>query len=198
VAQPESLALTGACRTRFDWHVSCGRLNQTSKLEAWTGPPDDDTNGASSMISSLRDTAKQDHETLCAFFDTPLRVIARRAVRVWFNRERLDRVLAGEIAVCPCVDLLYAIDVDGRQVSSNIYTESIDDHAYGQNLSRRPYSISLSVLNNAAFAGAFLSDVYVSQVTGRPCVTVMYGVTCGPTALGFLAADLDPDSLPAL
>ena len=150
------------------------------------------------MISPLRDTVQQQHEALCAFFDTPLRVIARRAVRVWFNRERLDRVLADNIAICPGVDLLYAIDLNGRQVSSNIFADSVEHQAYGQNLSRRPYSISLSVLNNPAFAGAFLSDVYVSQVTGRPCVTVMYGVTCGPTALGFLAADVDPANLPVL
>ncbi len=148
------------------------------------------------MISSLPDTVQQHHDALCAFFDTPLRVIARRAVRVWFNRERLDQVLAEHIETCSYCDLIYAIDVDGRQISSNIHAGSIDHSAYGQDLSRRPYSVSLAVLNNAAFGGAFLCDAYISQVTRRPCVTLMYGVTSGPTPLGFIAADLDPANLP--
>jgi hypothetical protein len=45
------------------------------------------------------------------------------------------------------------------------------------------------VLNNAAFRGAFLCDAYVSQVTQRDCVTVMYGVTSGTSLLGYIAAD---------
>lgn len=150
------------------------------------------------MISSLRDSVQQDHEALCAFFDTPLRMIARRAMRVWFNRERLDQVLSEHIYLCSYYDLIYAIDIDGRQISSNIYADSLDPSAYGQDLSRRPYSVSLAVLNNPAFAGAFLCDTYLSQVNQRPCVTLMYGVTSGPTALGFVAADLDPANLPPI
>jgi hypothetical protein len=127
--------------------------------------------------------------------DAPLRRIARRSVRVWFNRERLDRVLSDSAGSCPHCDLLYAIDTDGRQVSSNIRGAHIDPAAYGQDLSRRPYAVSLAVLNNAAFLGAFLCDTYLSQVTQRPCVTVMYGVTSGQSVLGFIAADFDPASL---
>lgn len=125
-------------------------------------------------------------------FDTPLRLIARRSIRVWFNRERLDRVLSENAGACPHCELLYAIDTDGRQVSSNIRAGEIDTAAYGQDLSRRPYSISLTVLNNAAFQGAFLCEPYVSEATRQPCVTVMYGVTAGRSVLGFIAADIDP------
>lgn len=128
-------------------------------------------------------------------FDTPLRLIARRSIRVWFNRERLDRVLSENAGICPHCDLLYAIDTDGRQVSSNIRAGAIDPAAYGQDLSRRPYSVSLAVLNNAAFQGTFLCEPYVSQATQRPCVTVMYGVTAGRSVLGFIAADFDPAAL---
>ena len=119
-------------------------------------------------------------------------------MRVWFNHERLDQVLSECLAECPQCDLIYAIDIDGRQVSSNVSAEFIDPSAYGQDLSRRPYSVSVSVLNNAAFGGAFLCDAYLSQVTQSLCVTVMYGVTTGQTALGFVAADLDPRNLPGL
>jgi hypothetical protein len=148
------------------------------------------------MISSLPNTVREHHEALCAFFDTPLRLIAQRAVRVWFNRERLDQVLTEHVYLCSYYDLIYAIDIDGRQISSNVSADAVDESACGQDLSRRPYAISLAVLNNAAFAGAFLCDTYISQVTQRPCVTLMYGVTAGPTPLGFIAADIDPANLP--
>lgn len=148
------------------------------------------------MTRSLQDAVRDDHEALCTLLDAPLRTIARRALRVWFNRERLDQVLAEHISQCPHCELIYAIDTDGRQVSSNVYERAIDQDAYGQDLSRRPYSVTLSVLNNAAFQGAFLCDAYISQVTRRPCVTVMYAVTSGPTGLGFVAADLDLRNLP--
>ncbi len=147
------------------------------------------------MISSLRNTFEQDYESLARQFEAPLRLIARRSVRVWFNRGRLDQVLSENLEICPHCELLYAIDTDGRQVSSNIRASQIDPDAHGQDLSQRPYSVSLSVLNNAAFQGAFVCDSYVSQVTRHPCVTVMYGVTAGQSILGFIAADFDPDCL---
>lgn len=140
---------------------------------------------------SLREQSEPLSDSLCRQLDIPLRQIARRAVRVWFNRDRLDQVLAENIVECTRCNLIYAIDADGRQLSSNIMHGAIDRDMYGQDLSHRPYSISLSVLNNAAFQGAFQCDTYISRVTQRPCITVMYGVTLGPTTLGFIAADLD-------
>ena len=147
------------------------------------------------MVNTLRDSRPQDFDDLGQRFDTALRLIARRSIRVWFNRGRLDQVLSENVGVCPHCELLYAIDSDGRQVSSNIRTGAIDTDAYGQDLSRRPYSVSLSMLNNAAFQGAFLCDTYISQTSRRPCVTVMYGVTAGQSILGYIAADFDPASL---
>ncbi|MGI9320990.1 MAG: hypothetical protein ACR2O5_06215 [Thiogranum sp.] len=147
------------------------------------------------MTESLRETVHKQHNALCVLFHAPLRSIARRAVRVWFNRGRLDGVLSEVIRECFQCDLLYAIDTDGRQVSSNIHERSIDPGSYGQDLSLRPYLISMPLVGNAAFQGPFLCDVYTSQVTRRPCVTVMCGVTSGPTTLGFIAADLDPHQL---
>ena len=128
----------------------------------------------------------------------PPSVLAAFAVLQDSKSSWLDQVLSEHIYLCSYYDLIYAIDIDGRQISSNIYADSLDRSAYGQDLSRRPYSVSLAVLNNPAFAGAFLCDTYLSQVNQRPCVTLMYGVTSGPTALGFVAADLDPANLPPI
>ncbi|MGD8936922.1 MAG: hypothetical protein PVF07_10605 [Thiogranum sp.] len=146
------------------------------------------------MTDVLRDTRPPDHQALFALIDTPLRIVARRAVRVWFNRDRLDQLLSENIGAVPHCELIYAIDAAGRQVSSNIGTH-FDRDAYGQDLSERPYSVSLSVLSNPAFGDTFVGDTYISRVSGCPCVTAMYGVTSGPTALGFIAVDIDISSL---
>jgi hypothetical protein len=148
------------------------------------------------MICSLPDTVRKRENALCAFFDTPLRLIAQRAVRVWFNRKRLDQLLSEQVYLCSYYDLIYAIDIDGRQISSNVHADFVDRSACGQDLSQRPYSVNLAILNNAAFAGVFLCDAYTSQVTQRPCVTLMCGVTSGLSPLGFIAADIDPSYLP--
>ena len=145
------------------------------------------------MNGSLQETLQRQHETMCALYQAPLRATARRAVRVWFNRERLDRVLLAAMSTSLSCDLLYAIDGHGHQVSSNIYQQSIDRNAHGQDLSRRPYVVTMPLLSNAAHQGAFLCDEYTSQASQRPCVTVMCGVTSGPTTLGFIAADLELD-----
>ena len=150
------------------------------------------------MTESLHTTLHRQHDALRAQFHSPLRSIARRAVRVWFNRERLDAVLAAAIDECLRCDLLYAIDTAGRQMSSNVYERSIDARTYGQDLSLRPYFITVPQMSQVAFQGAFLCDVYTSKATGHPCVTALCGVTAGPTTLGFIAADLDTHHLLAI
>lgn len=146
----------------------------------------------SNMYQSLREGEERTHEVLSRRFDGRLRVIAKQAVTYWFSHDRLDKLLAEYIGTLEGCELLYAIDQGGRQVSSNIYSTSMDSGTYGQDLSHRPYAVSLSVLKNVAHHGAFACDAYVSQATQQSCVTVMYGVTSGPTFMGFIAADFYP------
>jgi hypothetical protein len=79
-------------------------------------------------------------------------------------------------------------------VSSNIHEDEIDPGSYGQDLSHRPYLVSMPLLSNAAFQGALLCDIYTSQITQCPCVTVMHGVSSAPATLGCTAADMPPDA----
>lgn len=148
------------------------------------------------MLKPMQESIEREYEELRQFFNAPLRAIAKRSVRLWFHRDRLDRLLADSIGSLKDCELVYAIDVNGRQVSSNIHPASIDFTAYGQDLSRRPYAVNLSLLNDAAFHGAFLCHAYTSQVTQRPCVTVMHGVTSGSSSLGYIAVDLNPAVFP--
>lgn len=140
-------------------------------------------------------TFEEDHEAIGRELEHRLRVIARQSVAVWFNRDRLDGLLASYIGVLDRCELLYAIDRGGRQVSSNIEADAIDVAAYGQDLSGRPYSVSLRVLQDPRKYGAFACRRYTSQITFQPCVTVMYAVSAGTTMLGYIAADVRVDEV---
>ena len=142
------------------------------------------------MQQLLQGTFHEHHEVVGREFEHRLRVIARQSVAVWFNRDRLDSLLASYVGVLDDCELLYAIDSDGRQISSNIQTDSIDVSAYGQDLSARPYSVSLRVLRDPLKVGAFACRRYTSQASLRSCVTVMYGVSAGASLLGYVAADI--------
>ena len=146
----------------------------------------------SNVQASPHDATRQDHESLSERFGGRLRVIAKQSVTYWFNQDRLDKLLAQYIGALEGCELLYAIDAGGRQVSSNVYPTSIDTSACGQDLSQRPYSVSLSVLGNIARQGAFACDAYISHATSRPCITLMYGVTSESSLMGFVAADFYP------
>lgn len=128
-------------------------------------------------------------------FDEPMGVIAERCAEVWFIHQRLDQVLTNLIFVFPYCELVYAFDTSGQQISSNIRKASIDRLAYGQDLSSRPIAVSPSEQDVAQLNGAFMCDPYVSQVTRRPCATVMFAVKSDTAPLGFIAADFDPQDL---
>ncbi|MGB5332586.1 MAG: hypothetical protein WBM80_06845 [Woeseiaceae bacterium] len=146
-------------------------------------------NSKSNIYESSPDPVERSRETLSQRFDGRLRVIARQSVTYWFSQDKLDKLLAQYVASLEGCELLYAIDRSGRQISSNIYATSIDRSAYGQDLSDRPYAVNFAVLRDVASQGAFACGAYLIEATQRPCVTVMYGVTSGPSLMGFIAAD---------
>jgi len=144
------------------------------------------------MLNSVCRSVEYGNEALSQRFGGRLRVVSKQAVTVWFNHDRIDRLLASYVGTLEGCELIYAIDASGRQVSSNVHPNAIDIGAYGQDLSQRPYTLSLSFLNNVASHGAFACGAYVSQATQSPCVTLMHGVASGPSLLGFVAADFYP------
>lgn len=148
--------------------------------------------GNSNQHSSSDDVDKQPHPLLSRRFTGRLRVIAKQSVKYWFDRDRLDKLLAEYIGSLEGCELIYAIDQSGRQISSNVFPASIDASFYGQDLSRRPYAISLSALNDLARHEVFTCNSHVSQATNEPCETVLYGVTSEASLMGFIAADFNP------
>lgn len=135
---------------------------------------------------------EQPYQQLSSRFAGRLRVIAKQSVKYWFDRDRLDKLLAQYISSLEGCELIYAIDQSGRQISSNVFPTSIDLSTCGQDLSQRPYAISLSALSDLARHDVFTCNSHVSQATNELCETVLYGVTSESSLMGFIAADFNP------
>ena len=141
---------------------------------------------------SLHEVIHRQRLQLLSVLRRALQPIAERCACAWEDADALDRLLRESLADIPCCQLLYAIDRDGRQISANVGRSASDISARGQNLGGRPY------LSGYASGHDFLlSDVYVSRVSRRSCVTALQRVYGAPTAtLGCVAADFDLRDLP--
>lgn len=141
----------------------------------------------------LNETIKAQRAMLAARLESPMSGLTERCAMSWRDRDRLDEILRAALADMPGCQLIYAIDTNGRQVSSNVGRDAIDRGKYGQNLARRPY------LSNAIpYKGFLLSDVYLSPPDRRSCVTAVQAVADGSTMLGFVAADFHLRDLPQI
>jgi hypothetical protein len=142
----------------------------------------------------LQEAIEHQRAGLSARLALPLARIAQASASAWCdNPDALDRALAdGLDAVSPC-NLLYAVDTAGRQLSANVSPGREDMSVRGQNLANRPYLVSA-----VPCSGFLLSDVYISRVTARPCVTAVQAVTQMGQVVGFVAADFVLRDLPLI
>lgn len=102
---------------------------------------------------------------------------------------KLDSTLAGAVQDLVPAYLLYVVDRQGKQLSSNISPKGCDPSKRGQDLSIRPY------FRVATAANMLLSQVYVSRMTGMPCITAVQCIHNGAHTLGYLAADFSLSDL---
>lgn len=141
----------------------------------------------------LREAIDRQRAGLSARLGLPLARIAESCAGVWHDPGALNCALADNLkTVSPC-NLLYTVDVRGVQTSANISAGRVDITAYGQDLSERPY-----LAGAVPRTGLLLSEVYVSRVTARPCVTAVHPVTRMGHALGYIAADFALRDLPMI
>ncbi len=139
----------------------------------------------------IKPTITEQRKTLVALFEPVMLNIAKQSSSAWTNTEQLNHLLNEQFSTIPHCHLLYAIDKLGKQVSANITSHSIDENYYGQDLSRRPYSVSLYPKRHF-----MLSSVYISQTTGSPCISVVQPVIDEQQFYGFIVADFDIRRLP--
>ena len=99
------------------------------------------------------------------------------------DADSLDAILLETLPSLAPASLVYVIDREGWQRSSNISPAGRDTGKRGQNLSGRPYLLAASA------ARMLLSPVYVSRFTEQPCITAVHCIQEGPHTLAYLAAD---------
>ena len=139
----------------------------------------------------IEQVAQQQIDALSRELEAPILALAGACGLLWDNWARLDRILAQGLDFLPHAQLVYVVDLDGRQVSANIAKEGLDESKRGQNLADRPYLTAA-----VPWKSFLISEVYVSQSTGRPCVTAVQTVEVNGQVRGFLAADFDLRDLP--
>ena len=117
--------------------------------------------------------------------------VAHRCGFLWYNRSELDVMLAQAIMDIPGCQLIYAFDTKAQRVSCNVSRHGKDRQSAGDDLSERPF-ISFVMPQQLS-----LSDVYVSRVSNRSCVTAIHIVhDDSGTHCGYLAADFSLSELP--
>jgi len=89
--------------------------------------------------------------------------------------------------------MLYVVDLNGVQYSSNISDDNIDDSIVGQDLSQRPYLGYLEARKNTPL---MLSDVYIDKQTRKPCITALHNIMRNAEVIGYIAADFGLKDLP--
>jgi methyl-accepting chemotaxis protein len=106
------------------------------------------------------------------------------------DKARMERALRAMIRAKPFLELLYVTDAAGRQIVENIPQpgrESPEDRtALGRDWSTRPW-----FTGPLQSQSLYVSDVYVSQASGRNCITVSSPFRgANGTVLGIIAADV--------
>ena len=130
---------------------------------------------------------------LTELLEGPMTQLAGVCAEVWGDADALDRVLADWLPRIPHCHLLYALNTEGVQISSNVLPGAVEPRWRGQTLAERPYHSG-----NLPYRGFLLSSVYVSTVSHKRCITAMQAVNGEAGLLGFLAADFNLEDIPLL
>jgi hypothetical protein len=140
----------------------------------------------------IKQTLGEQRKILTTLFEPAMSKLAKQCAASWTDIERLDQILSTQFSSISHCHLLYAIDKFGKQVSSNVTAQAVDPTYRDQDLSRRPYSVSLYPKRHF-----MLSSVYISQITGCPCISAVQPVVDDEQQfLGFVVADFDIRQLP--
>jgi hypothetical protein len=139
----------------------------------------------------LKQRIARQRATLYNMLIDPMKRTARRCLKVWDDRAGLDRMLLDSIPKVPYVTYLYALDPNGRQISSNAAASGLMAEDYGRDRSQRPYLKALSPTRNMT-----LSEAYISLRAERPSVTAIQRVYRNQELIGYIGGDFDLRGLP--
>lgn len=140
----------------------------------------------------IKPTIGEQRKVLITLIEPPMLTLSKQCTTWWSDLESLDHLLSKHFASIPYCQLLYIIDKFGKQITSNVSAHIIDSKYREQDLSRRPYSVSLYPKRHF-----MLSSVYISQTNRRPCMSAVHPIISNEQQfLGFLVADFDISYLP--
>ncbi|ALG68185.1 PDC sensor domain-containing protein [Beggiatoa leptomitoformis] len=140
----------------------------------------------------IKQTIGEQRKVLTSLLEPPMLNLSKLCVSTWTDVNALDQLLNSQFTTVPHCHLIYVIDKMGKQISSNVRAnQQIDMDFRGQDLSRRPYSVSLYPKRHF-----MLSSVYISNTTGRPCISAVQPIIDEQQFLGFLVADFDIAEIP--
>lgn len=143
-------------------------------------------------MSSLQQVISAKKAALADSVDSPLSDTADALGPLWGDIPGINNLLLMQKKTVPHCQLLYVIDVNGRQISANINHEGIDDTWCGQDLSGRPFFNT-----SLPYRGMILSRAYLSDRSLQSTITALHAINLGDQLLGFLAADFNISDLPA-
>ncbi len=123
--------------------------------------------------------------------EAPMAALAESCAQVWDDSDPLDARLKAGFNQIPHCHLLYALNTEGIQVSSNVSAEGVEPECRGQPLSERPFHTG-----SLPFRGLTLSSVYVSRYSHKHCITAIHAVTRDEALVGFVAADFNIEDVP--
>ncbi|MEA1890323.1 MAG: PDC sensor domain-containing protein [Pseudomonadota bacterium] len=117
--------------------------------------------------------------------------VASKCGFLWNEPAEMDMMLSQAINEVPGCQLMYAFDRKAHRVSQNISVLGVDLDSPGKDLSGRPF---LACVRPRQLS---LSDVYLSRVTKRSCITAIHIVRDeSGRHRGYLAADFGLSEFP--
>ena len=139
-----------------------------------------------------KETVSAKKQILSDLLTSPMEIMADKCSIVWDDYEALtDLLKEGIHLLIPHGQLLYAADTNGTQISANVSLDRVDNASRSQDLSHRPF------LNGILpYRGLVLSEAYLSQKNGEPCITAIQAVVREEQLIGFIAIDFNIKDLP--
>jgi len=141
--------------------------------------------------SQLQQAISSKKEALAKIVNQPLAEVAVRCAEVWADPDAIDQVLLKAHVEIPYAHLLFVLNIDGIQISSNVEKDNADLTWRGRDQSQRPY-----LMKNLPYKGVMLSSLYMSLRTYKQCITVLHSINRGEQLLGFVCADFSVADLP--
>lgn len=143
------------------------------------------------MITSAQQSIARQRDALTIFLKAPLSELASACAQQWENNAALEDVLRAGLAALPYCNHLYAMDLNGIQLTTQVSPGGDDRQNIGLDRSRRPYMNNLLPLSDF-----ILSEAYIGEYKKRPSITAVQMVKCDGQPVGFLGAHFDLRELP--